>query len=192
MSNSENRYKVLKNKNFFSKDNFSIVPIRYEDRYEIMRWRNEQLYHLRQKQPLTKLQQDKYFKEEVAVLFHQKKPKQLLLSFLKDKKLVGYGGLVHIDWDNKNAEISFILDTSLEKYYFKDYWKIFLNLIEDVGFNSIKMNKLYVYSFNLRPKLYEVMKENNYTEEAKLIQHSLHNKKFIDVLIHSKINKNDK
>ena len=33
---------------------FSIVPIRMEDRYDIMKWRNEQIYHLRQNKPLPK------------------------------------------------------------------------------------------------------------------------------------------
>jgi hypothetical protein len=40
-------YKVL-NKQVFSSGNFSIVPIRIEDRFEIMKWRNEQIYYLRQ------------------------------------------------------------------------------------------------------------------------------------------------
>ena len=45
-------YKVL-NKQIFKSGIFSIVPIRYEDRIDIMNWRNEQMYHLRQDIPLT-------------------------------------------------------------------------------------------------------------------------------------------
>ncbi len=47
-----NTYKSL-NKQTFSKGEYSIVPIRFEDRYDIMKWRNEQVYHLRQDGLLT-------------------------------------------------------------------------------------------------------------------------------------------
>ena len=33
----------------YKNSDFSLVPIRNEDRYKIMKWRNEQIYHLRQK-----------------------------------------------------------------------------------------------------------------------------------------------
>ena len=48
-----NNYKVLF-KQKFCFDDYSIVPIRHEDRFEIMTWRNEQIYHLRQEKLLTK------------------------------------------------------------------------------------------------------------------------------------------
>jgi RimJ/RimL family protein N-acetyltransferase len=54
------QYKCL-DKQVFSKENYSIVPIRMEDRYAIMQWRNEQIYHLRQNKLLTKEEQDVYF-----------------------------------------------------------------------------------------------------------------------------------
>ena len=50
-------YKALQ-QNVFEMDEYSIVPIRSDDRYEIMKWRNEQIYHLRQDKPLTKEVQD--------------------------------------------------------------------------------------------------------------------------------------
>ena len=46
------KYKVL-NKQIFKSDDFSLVPIRFECRYDIMQWRNEQIYHLRQNKLLT-------------------------------------------------------------------------------------------------------------------------------------------
>ena len=54
-------YKLLSN-NIFSYNEYSLVPIRYEHRYEIMSWRNQQIYHLRQNKLLTKSDQDRYFK----------------------------------------------------------------------------------------------------------------------------------
>ena len=37
------------NKNIFLWNNFKIIPIRMKDRNMIMSWRNDQIYHLRQK-----------------------------------------------------------------------------------------------------------------------------------------------
>ena len=55
-----NSYNCLK-KNHFQLGRFSIVPIRYEDRFDIMNWRNEQVYHLRQNGLLTEEDQESYF-----------------------------------------------------------------------------------------------------------------------------------
>ena len=87
------------------------MPIRHEDRYDIMKWRNEQIEILRQQDVLTKEEQDTYFNEIVASLFEQKNPKQLLFSLFFRDELVAYGGLVHIDWHSLNAEISFLIDS---------------------------------------------------------------------------------
>lgn len=179
-------YKVLK-KQFFSDTKYKIVPIRFEDRYLIMQWRNEQIYHLRQNRPLTLEDQEKYFDTVVAKLFDQEQPSQILFSFLENDKCIGYGGLVHINWIDKNAEISFIMDTALEKDNFQKLWYDYLNLIEKVAFEELKLHKIFVYAFDLRPQLYEVLKKCQFIEDARLIEHCFFNDKFIDVLIYSKI-----
>ena len=113
-----NYYKALNNQ-IYSIGDYSIVPIRYQDRFEIMKWRNEQIYHLRQKEFLTENSQEKYFAEVVSNLFKIKNPVQLLFSFLKNNNFIGYGGLVKINWINKNAEISFLMYYYLEKNHFE-------------------------------------------------------------------------
>jgi hypothetical protein len=105
-----NHYKILKT-NQYELDNIKIVPIRYEDRLLIMRWRNEQMYHLRQQKLLTEADQNNYFDNVVSKLFDADEPNQLLFSYLHDDVCIGYGGLVHINWKDKNAEISFIIDS---------------------------------------------------------------------------------
>ena len=116
------KYKVLDIQEFEFGE-YKLTPIRHQDRFDIMKWRNEQIYHLRQSSPLTEEVQDKYFNEVISNLFNQELPNQLLFSFLKNDKCIGYGGLVHINWIDKNAEISFIMDTSLEAESFKENWK---------------------------------------------------------------------
>ena len=56
-----NVYKAL-SKNIFKSQEYQIVPIRYKDRLNIMKWRNEQIYHLRQSELLTILSHKDIFK----------------------------------------------------------------------------------------------------------------------------------
>jgi RimJ/RimL family protein N-acetyltransferase len=173
----------------FRDGDFFIVPIRTIDRYSIMQWRNEQLYHLRQSKPLTKADQDHYFNNVIKPQFSEVNPNQILFSFLENDQCIGYGGLVHIDWESKNAEISFILKTSLEKVLFTELWNNYLNMIEKVAFKELKFRKIYVYAFDLRPALYKILKQNNFMEEARLKDQKLvENNRYVDVLIYSKIN----
>jgi RimJ/RimL family protein N-acetyltransferase len=180
-------YRVLQ-KQIYKSGTFSLVPIRFEDRLEIMKWRNEQIYHLRQQKPLILKDQENYFNTVVSQLFEQDKPNQILFSFLENDICIGYGGLVHINWIDKNAEISFIMNTILEKNRFHEIWTTYLKLIEEVAFNDLGMHKIFTYAFDIRPHLYGVLLNANYIEEARLKEHCFFDSKFIDVLIHSKIN----
>ena len=181
------KYIALSQGNFKSGE-FQIVPIRYKDRLDIMKWRNEQMYHLRQSEVITEENQDDYYKDIISKLFTKKKPNQLLFSFLKNDKCIGYGGLVHIDWENKSAEISFIMNTSLEEDYFEILWSEFLILIEKVAFIYLNFNTIFTYAFDLRPNLYPILLKNNYPLKER-IKHQLHiDNKWFDVVIHEKKN----
>jgi RimJ/RimL family protein N-acetyltransferase len=186
-----NLYKALK-KQKFSKDNFAIVPIRMQDRYAIMQWRNEQIFHLRQNKVLTKKQQDNYFNTTVAELFDKEKPDQILFSYLEGDTCIGYGGLVHINWIDKNAELSFITYTDIKKEQYKFHMSTFLDLISDVAFNELFFHKVFTYAFDVRPHIYPILEHNGFEKEAVLKEHCLFNGNYKDVIIHTKFNKNDK
>lgn len=165
---------------------YKIIPIRDGDKYIIMQWRNEQMYHLRQNKFLTKEDQDLYFENVVSTLFSKDQPEQLLFSFLKEDELIGYGGLVHINWADKNAEISFLMNTELEKEHFEEYWIIYLKLIEKVAFHQLSLHKIFTYAYDLRPKLYKVLESAEFIQEAKLFDHCIVDDRYVDVYIHSK------
>lgn len=179
-------YKCL-SQNVFENENIKLVPIRYQDRIDIMNWRNSQLYHLRQSKPLTLNEQNEYFDNVVKKLFSEEYPNQILFSYLQDKSCLAYGGLVHINWVDKNAEISFVLDTEVEKTDFEYHWVTYLNLIEKVAFETMRLNKIYIYAFDLRPQLYVAAKKAGFFQDAILKEHCLFENKFIDVVIHSKL-----
>jgi RimJ/RimL family protein N-acetyltransferase len=178
-------YKCL-SKQIYSLNEYQIVPIRDQDRYDIMQWRNEQIYHLRQSKPLDKKSQDKYFDTVVTKLFKVENPDQLLFSYLENGICIGYGGLVHINWIDRNAEISFVLNTSLE-IKFVDHWCSFLSLIEQVAFKELQFHKIFTYAFDLRPLLYIALEKSKFTKEAVLKNHTYFDNEFIDVVIHSKL-----
>lgn len=180
-------YHCLNNQKFYHGE-FSIVPIRYEDRYDIMKWRNEQIYHLRQGKILTKKDQDIYFSNIISILFKQENPDQILFSYLKNGNCIGYGGLVKINWVDNNAEISFLMNTELEELHFEYHWSIFLKLIQNVAFQELCLHKIYTYAYDLRPRLYEVLDKSGFKKDAILKEHIHFNSKYIDVHIDYKLN----
>jgi len=181
-------YKVLK-RNIFEEGDFKIIPIRYEDKLDILKWRNEQMYHLRQSIQLTITDQEKYFKNVVSKLFTEEQPNQILFSYIENDKLVGYGGLVHIDWVDKHAELSFVMNTELEEFSFEYHWETYLKLIEKVAFKDLNLHKISTYAFDLRPRLYPAIEKVGFKKEAVLKEHCIFNEKYIDVIIHFKLNK---
>lgn len=188
---------------------YSIVPLRYEDRFSIMKWRNEQIYHLRQARPLTEDDQQRYFDNVVSKLYDNPNPDQILFSYLENRRssessesfdshcrvasevddvkgvCIGYGGLVHINWIDHNGEISFIMDTRLEKEHFAEHWSNYLTMLKAVAFDDLGLHKIYTYAFDLRPHLYTMLEANGYQREATLKEHCLFNGEYKDVVLHS-------
>ena len=181
-------YKVLKNQEFSFRD-YKLIPLRESDKFLIMKWRNEQIDFLRQDKILTEKDQSNYFKKTISKLYNKTFPDQLLFSLLKKNICIGYGGLVHINWIDKNAEISFIMDTNLEKKKFKELWSFFLKILKIIAFKELFFNKIYTYAYDLRPHLYEVLENCGYTKEAVLKKHIEFKSDYKDIVIHSKFNK---
>ena len=126
------------------------------------------MYHLRQDKPLTEKSQENYFNGTLARLFDQEKPNQILFSYLKNDKCIGYGGLVHINWIDKNAEISFVLNTEIEKEQFEYHWLNYLKLINQLAFEELQFHKVFVYAFDLRPHLYQAIEKGGLIEVNEL------------------------
>jgi RimJ/RimL family protein N-acetyltransferase len=80
------------------------------------------------------------------------------------------------------------MKTDLEKSDFELHWNNFLNLIHIVATKELNFTKTYTYAYDLRPRLYNALEDSGFKLEARLKKHKLVEDKFIDVLIHSKIN----
>lgn len=170
--------------NTFSDREYAITPIRYEDRFAIMKWRNEQMYHLRQRELLTPANQETYYSTVVKELFNQSFPSQLLFSYMKGEECIGYGGLVHINWEDRTGEVSFIMNTQLEEKEFRLHWSTYLKLLKKVAFDQLTFKSIFTYAYNLRPHLYPVLESNGFKLKERLKEEIHIEGKGIDVLIH--------
>lgn len=179
-------YKCLSKREFVF-EKYKLIPIRFEDRHLIREWRNHQIAVLRQKEPLTAEVQDTYFNNVVAKLFEVEKPPQLLFSFLEDGILIGYGGLVHIDWESRNAEISFLTNTdrTTDSKRFVEDWINYLRILKKIASQELNFEKIYTYAYDIRPHLYQALRQSGFIEEARLKRHIVIDEKFVDAVIHS-------
>jgi hypothetical protein len=189
MTTFPKKYNCLK-KQIFKKGDYKIIPIRYEDRYMIMEWRNEQRYHLRQEKILTKKDQNNYFFNVISKLFVKKNPEQILFSFLKNEQLIGYGGLVHINWNTKNAEMSFLIHSNFSKECneYQESLTTFIHLIKKVVFKELLFKRLFTETYSMRDFHIKILETNLFMFERKIIEKINYEGIKYDSLIHS-INK---
>lgn len=152
---------------------YLFCALRREDIESIRLWRNEQLDILRQMQPISCEEQKKYYNAHIVPSFLEKMPKQILFSILYQGVLIGYGGLVHIDWQSKKAEVSFLLDTRIKEQSaeFKEHLHHFLKFISHVAFEKLGLHKLVAEVYALRPCMVELLQAFGFFLEGRLKDH---------------------
>ena len=179
-------YRILRH-NDYRHGRYHLLPIRLDDREAIRKWRNAQMDILRQSTPLTAEDQDRYFREVVTPLFEAEQPAQLLFSLLLDEELVGYGGLVHIDWAAGRAEISFLLETGRNAHTttFQADFAAYLHLVRQVAFEDLSLRKINTEAYDVRPYLTAVLEAEGFAEEARLPRHVRVAGQLVDTVFHS-------
>tara|TARA_B110000495_G_scaffold152214_1_gene135237 strand:+ start:183 stop:815 length:633 start_codon:yes stop_codon:yes gene_type:complete len=166
---------------------YELTSIRTEDAETIMTWRNEQMSALRQSAPLTPSEQKNYFDNVVKPSLSQKQPHLILLRFTFENSLIGYGGLVHIDWENQRAEVSFLLDTERGKDTFQ-YGRdcsVFLNLLMRCAFDTLDLNKIYTYSYSHRSFHVNAVEASGFRRDGVLRQDTKVNGEWVNAVIAS-------
>ena len=159
MNNPEKeKYSFLKF-NDYSFENYTLLPLRYEDISKIKKWRNDQISILRQNKILTDADQENYYQELVEKSFFNPKPNEILFSFLLDDTCIGYGGMVYVDWDKKTAEISFITETkraNLNEIYQNDF-TAFTTILFRISFSELLFNKLTTETYGIRTNTLRIL-----------------------------------
>ena len=166
---------------------YELTSVKMEDSDPIMKWRNDQMSALRQSAPLTQIEQKAYFDNVVKPSFTQKKPDLVLLRLTYQNTLIGYGGLIHINWTDRKAKVSFLLETERAKDSFQ-YGRdcsIFLNLIMKCAFDSLDLNKIFTHSYTHRPFLINSIEASGFRREGMLRQDTKVDGQWVDAVIAS-------
>lgn len=171
----------------FRHANYCIESVRMDDAEEIRNWRNEQISALRQEQTLTKEEQFAYFGRLLSEDFPMSRPKKILVRFMFKDDLIGYGGMVHIDWHNLHAEVSFLLETSRteDQTKYSHELFIFFQLIKQAAFMKLGLNKLTSEAYAHRKYHVDAIEKAGFTREGILRQHSLINGEWVDAVVSS-------
>ena len=147
---------------------YGLSSIKMKDSIPIMKWRNEQISALRQKEPLTKRDQLTYFEKTVRPQFSEEKPDQVLLRFTHEGKLIGYGGLVHLNWEDARGEVSFLLESERAKdrnLYLKEC-KLFMKLLMKCAFLTLNLNKISTEAYSHREFHVRALESSGFTREG--------------------------
>ena len=171
----------------FQEGEYLIESIRGSDAEKIRIWRNEQISALRQGKPLTKGEQSAYFDKLIGLDFPMSQPEKVLVRFLFKNYLIGYGGIVHIDWHNLGGEVSFLLETSRTSNHAKytEELFIFFQLIKRVAFEALKLNKLTCEAYAHRKYHVEAIESAGFTREGILRQQTKINGVWVDAVVSS-------
>lgn len=154
--------------------------IENDDIEKIRIWRNEQIDVLRQYKPITFNEQQEYFKNVY------KDNKQILYA-LEDETLIGYCGLVNINYVYSTAEISFVCKTEVNEIKYKEIFLFALSSLAEIAFNSLNLNKIWTETYDFREKHIFILEEFGFIKEGVLREHIFSKGKRHNSVIHSKL-----
>lgn len=113
------------------------------DLEQVRQWRNEQLPMLRTSFPLTFEMQVDFYKNVIC----NRQANARYWGIHSDDRLIGMCGLENIQWENRLAEISFILNPKYQNYKLNEEA---LSLMLDEGFSNLNLENIFteVYEFS--------------------------------------------
>ena len=161
-----------------------------QDEIQIIRvWRNEQKKILRQNEDIRIDAQQKYFEDFVWSQLEFSAPSQLLLSIYSDNLLIGYGGLVHISWQNFRAEISFLTDTQIKEGsdQYNTLFTSFLRAMQTIARDKLGLHKLTLETYEMRNEHVAAIESAGFAREGTLIDQVLVNGKWVKSILHGKV-----
>lgn len=157
-----------------------------DDIEAIRQWRNTQMAILRQTTAISEEAQQRYFAEHIWPDKGSLHPRQILLAIEQRNKLVGYGGLVHIAWHDLRAEVSFLLEPSIEQspvargVLFSRY----LRLVQELAFSHLNLLRLWTETYAHRSAHVRTLEGEGFRLEGRLRNHVIIEGKPTDSLLH--------
>jgi len=152
----------------------------------IRQWRNAQIDILRQKAPISAQQQRTYYATQIWPALETREPANILVGYHEGDRLVGYGGLVHIAWEHRRAEVSFLLDPVLmavpETY--GPYFAAFLGLMKTLAFEDLGLERLVTETYAIRGPIIRILEAEGFRHEGTLRHHVRIEGTPVDALMH--------
>jgi RimJ/RimL family protein N-acetyltransferase len=165
---------------------YSIIPVQDEHIDSIRLWRNAQMDILRQSSVISSQQQQSYFETKVWPEMDVLQPSNILMAFLLNDELIGYGGLVHISWEHLRAEVSFLVEPNRAKkatIYASDQIN-FLSLMKMLAFDQLGFHRIFTESYDIRPQHLVNIETAGFIREGVMRAHVHINGRPVDSIIH--------
>lgn len=170
----------------FEHGDYAAVPVAADHIERIRRWRNAQIVSLRQAAPLSEEQQLQYYTNVIWPQCGLREPDNILFAFLHQGRHIGYGGLVHIAWAHKRAEISFLLDPIhvSQPAVYAGHFLHFLELMKRVAFADLALNRLYTETYAFRTHHISVLEAAGWQVEGTMRSHVIVDGAETDSILH--------
>lgn len=114
---------------------------------------------------------------------------QKIFLVLKNSKPIGICGLIHIDKENKNADVSIILGE--QSLHGKGIGSIILQKLIKYGFKKYKLHRIGAEIFEFNEISVHLFEGLSFKKEATLRQSLWRNNKWWSIYIYSIINENN-
>lgn len=152
----------------------------------IRQWRNAQVDVLRQARPISPEEQVDYYARAIWPDKAAARPRNILLAYLEDDRLIGYGGLVHLAWDHLRGELSFLLNPALERDLNArtQLWSAFVELIKVFAFTDLRLHRLSTETYAFRNRHIETLERCGFSFEGRLREHVWIDGEPVDSLVH--------
>jgi diamine N-acetyltransferase len=148
----------------------NLRALELEDMEYIRQWRNQCLDTLRTPFPLTKEQQEDWYRNEIC----NRQSRSRFWGIEQNGGLIGYGGIENIQWENSIGEISLLINP---KYQGQGYGKAAAVEIIKQAFNRLNLHTVFgeVYVTNPAMGFWVTI-----TEAYKGYKTLLPNRKYLD------------
>jgi RimJ/RimL family protein N-acetyltransferase len=159
----------------------------------IRQWRNAQMDVLRQARPIGADEQIDYFARHIWPDKAKAEPANILLIIEENGEPVGYGGLVHIAWAHKRAEISFLTkpEIAADWPHYRRCFLGFLPMAERLAFDQLGLDRLFTETYATRDRHMSVLEEAGFCREGVMRHHVRIDGRPVDSILHGRVRDRD-
>ena len=155
------------------RDGYRLDMLRRADIQTVRGFRNAQMEVLRQAREITPEGQEQWFATQVEPAHAADEPPQLLVGIHCDGAFIGYGGLTHINWEARRAEVSFLVDPrrAADPDIYRRDMTAFLGFLADWSFRTLGLRRLFTETYAFRAFHISLLEKAGYRLEGRLREH---------------------